>query len=132
MLIERKEDIWPSFKAFLARKNATQPRLGGSLDTRGIGNGCYWDIKDLEYWDEKIREKVEEFGLSCYPQEFEICDHFQMLGYMAYSGMPSHYPHWSYGKSYEKLKTMYDYGVSGLPYEMVINFKPRAGLPDAR
>ncbi|HEV8713953.1 MAG TPA: SpoVR family protein [Candidatus Binatia bacterium] len=83
-----------------------------------------WEIKDLEYWDEKIREKVEEFGLSCYPQEFEICDHFQMLGYMAYSGMPAHYPHWSYGKSYEKLKTMYDYGVSGLPYEMVINSNP--------
>src|SRR3989442_12402701 len=83
-----------------------------------------WDVRDLEYWDEKIREKVEEFGLSWYPQEFEICDHFQMLGYMAYSGMPSHYPHWSYGKSYEKLKTMYDYGVSGLPYEMVINSSP--------
>lgn len=83
-----------------------------------------WDIKDLEYWDAKIREKVEEFGLSCYPQEFEVCDHFQMLGYMAYSGMPSHYPHWSYGKSYEKLKTMYDYGASGLPYEMVINSSP--------
>jgi stage V sporulation protein R len=83
-----------------------------------------WDVKDLEYWDAKIREKVEEFGLSCYPQEFELCDHFQMLGYMAYSGMPSHYPHWSYGKSYEKLKTMYDYGVSGLPYEMVINSSP--------
>src|ERR1043166_10214396 len=47
-----------------------------------------------------------------------------MLGYMAYSGMPSHYPHWSYGKSYEKLKTLYDYGVSGLPYEMVINSSP--------
>lgn len=83
-----------------------------------------WDVRDLEYWDKKIREKVEEFGLSCYPQEFEVCDHFQMLGYMAYSGMPSHYPHWSYGKSYEKLKTMYDYGVSGLPYEMVINSNP--------
>jgi len=84
----------------------------------------YYDIKDLEYWDAKIREKVEEFGLSCYPQEFEICDHFQMLGYLAYSGMPSHYPHWSYGKAYEKLKTLYDYGVSGLPYEMVITSNP--------
>jgi stage V sporulation protein R len=83
-----------------------------------------YDIKDLEYWDAKIREKVEEFGLLCFPQEFEICDHFQMLGYMAYSGMPSHYPHWSYGKAYEKLKTLYDYGVSGLPYEMVINSSP--------
>lgn len=80
--------------------------------------------KDLEYWDARIREKVLEFGLDCYPQEFELCDHTQMLGYMAYSGMPSHYPHWSYGKAYEKLKTLYDYGVSGLPYEMVINSSP--------
>ncbi len=83
-----------------------------------------WAVKDLEHWDEKIRVKVQEFGLSCFDQEFEVCDHNQMLGYMAYSGMPSHYPHWSYGKSFEKLKTMYDYGVSGLPYEMVINSDP--------
>ena len=46
-----------------------------------------WDVKDLEYWDERIREKVAEFGLSCHPQEFELCDHLQMLGYLAYSGM---------------------------------------------
>jgi len=75
-------------------------------------------------WDERIRAKAEEFGLDCYSQEFELCDHNQMLGYMAYSGMPAHYPHWSYGKAYEKLKTLYDYGVSGLPYEMVINSNP--------
>ena len=83
-----------------------------------------WDVRELERWDEKIQTKVEDFGLSCYPQEFEVCDHSQMLGYMAYHGMPSHYPHWSFGKSYEKLKMMYDYGVSGLPYEMVINSSP--------
>src|SRR3954467_8024543 len=83
-----------------------------------------FSITDLERWDERIREKADQFGLDVYPQEFEICDHNDMLGYMAYSGMPSHYPHWSYGKSYEKLKTLYDYGVSGLPYEMVINSNP--------
>jgi stage V sporulation protein R len=83
-----------------------------------------WDIRDLEYWDERIREKAAEFGLSWYPQEFEICDHLQMLSSMAYSGIPSHYPHWSYGKAYEKTKTLYDYGVSGLPYEMVIASNP--------
>lgn len=82
------------------------------------------DIIELKRWDERIRKKADEFGLSCYPQDFEICDFKQMLGYMAYSGMPSHYPHWSYGKAYEKLKTLYDYGVSGLPYEMVINSNP--------
>ena len=83
-----------------------------------------YELADLEVWDARIRAKAEEFGLDCFPQEFEVCDHNQMLGYMAYSGMPSHYPHWSYGKSFEKLKTLYDHGVSGLPYEMVINSDP--------
>jgi len=83
-----------------------------------------YDLNDLIEWDQRIREKADEFGLDCFPQEFELCDHNQMLGYMAYSGMPSHYPHWSYGKAYEKLKTLYDHGVTGIPYEMVINSNP--------
>ncbi|RME60851.1 MAG: stage V sporulation protein R, partial [Candidatus Dadabacteria bacterium] len=74
-------------------------------------------IKELQEWDKKIYALVEKFGLNCYPQEFEICDHHQMIGYMAYSGMPSRYSHWSFGKAYEKQKTLYDYGVAGLPYE---------------
>lgn len=81
-------------------------------------------IAELESWDEKIKVLVERFNLKCYPQEFEVCDHNEMLGYMAYSGMPSRYAHWSYGKSFERQKTMYDYGASGLPYEMVINSNP--------
>ena len=83
-----------------------------------------YSLADLEYWDARIREHVVDLGLACCPQEFEVCDHPKMLGYMAYSGMPAHYPHWSYGKAYEKLKTLYDHGVSGLPYEMVINSNP--------
>jgi stage V sporulation protein R len=84
----------------------------------------HWSIDDLKHWDTRIRERVFEAGLSCFPQEFEICDQEQMLGYMAYSGMPAHYPHWSYGKSFEKQKTLYNHGASGLPYEMVINASP--------
>ncbi len=83
-----------------------------------------YEISELESWNEKILALVHKFGLDFYPLEFELCDHEQMLGYMAYSGMPSHYPHWSHGKSFEKLKTLYDYGISGLPYEMVINSNP--------
>ena len=86
-------------------------------------SGLY-SVSDLEYWDKRIQEKVREFGLDCFPQQFEVCDHNQMLSNMAYSGIPSHYPHWSYGKTYEKQKTLYDYGVAGLPYEMVINSNP--------
>src|SRR5215813_3540308 len=81
-------------------------------------------IEDLQEWNLRITDLVQKFGLDPYPQEFEICDHEQMLSYMVYSGMPSHYSHWSYGKAFEKLKTLYDYGLSGLPYEMVINSNP--------
>lgn len=83
-----------------------------------------YKIDELKEWNERILASARELGLETYPQEFEICDHEQMLSFMVYSGMPSHYPHWSYGKSFEKLKTLYDYGVGGLPYEMVINSNP--------
>ncbi|RIL00831.1 MAG: stage V sporulation protein R, partial [Proteobacteria bacterium] len=79
---------------------------------------------ELQEWDERIRALVQRYGLNCYPQEFEVCDHNEMIGYMAYSGMPSRYSHWSFGKAFERQKTMYEYGVSGLPYEMVINSYP--------
>ena len=83
-----------------------------------------YTVEELQDWNERIIELVEQFGLDPYPQEFEICDYEQMLSYMVYSGMPSHYPHWSYGKAFEKLKTLYDYALTGLPYEMVINSNP--------
>jgi stage V sporulation protein R len=83
-----------------------------------------YDIDELKKWDEKILELVARFKLNCYPQEYEICDHNDMLGYMAYSGMPSRYSHWSFGKSFERQKTLYNYGAAGLPYEMVINSNP--------
>ena len=95
-----------------------------SSTTTGPGAGGHWTVEELRRWDEKIREQVQAFGLSCFPQEFEICDQVQMIGYMAYSGMPAHYPHWSFGKRFEKLRTLHDVGATGLPYEMVINANP--------
>src|ERR1700724_3771601 len=83
-----------------------------------------YEFSELIEWDTKIRALADEFGLNCYPQEFELCDHNGMIGFMSYNGMPSHYPHWSFGKSYEKLKTLYDHGVAGLAYELVINSNP--------
>ncbi|MBZ4644658.1 MAG: stage sporulation protein [Petroclostridium sp.] len=83
-----------------------------------------YTIKQLEDWNNKIEEVVKDEGLDCYPQEFEICSYEDMLCYEAYVGMPSHYPHWSYGKAYEKKKTLYTYNLEGLPYEMVINSNP--------
>lgn len=81
-------------------------------------------FQDLEKWSNIIEKRSQEFGLDCYEQEFEIVSYEDMLCYEAYSGMPSHYPHWSFGKSYEKLKTLYSYDLTGLPYEIVINSDP--------
>jgi stage V sporulation protein R len=83
-----------------------------------------YTIADLEKWDGRIRRVVEEAGLNPFPQEFEVCDYHEMIGYEAYAGMPSHYPHWSFGKGFERKETLYQLGVVGLPYEMVINSNP--------
>ena len=83
-----------------------------------------YTLKDLEEWNEKIEDIVRKTGLDYYPQEFEIIGYKDMLAYESYFGMPSSYPHWSFGKSYEKNSTVYKYNLSGLPYEMVINSDP--------
>lgn len=83
-----------------------------------------YTLRELEEWNRRIEEVVEAAGLDCYEQHFEICNYEDMLCYEAYVGMPSHYPHWSYGKAYERQKTFYKYNLVGLPYEMVINSDP--------
>lgn len=83
-----------------------------------------YTVSDLEYWNGLIEEKAKELGLDYYPQEFEIINYNDMLAYEVYVGMPCMYPHWSFGKAYEKLKTLYKYNLTGLPYEMVINSNP--------
>lgn len=83
-----------------------------------------YTIEQLKDWDSKIIKIVEAVGLDCYPQEYEICSYEDMLCFEAYVGMPSHYPHWSYGKTYERKKMFYKYNLEGLPYEMVINSDP--------
>lgn len=86
--------------------------------------GLDYTLKDLEDWNEKIEELVKQTRLNYYPQEFEMIGYKDMLAYESYFGMPSSYPHWSFGKSYEKNSTTYKYNLSGLPYEMVINSDP--------
>jgi stage V sporulation protein R len=80
--------------------------------------------KTIEDWNIKIEKIAKNFGLDYYEQEFEYVGYKDMLAYEAYLGMPSRYPHWSFGKAYEKSSTIYKYNLSGLPYEMVINSDP--------
>ena len=83
-----------------------------------------WDFKTLKEWDDKICCLAESKGLNWYPVRYEVCDYFSMIGHMSYHGMPTHYGHWSYGKAFERTHQLYNLGVEGLPYELIINSDP--------
>jgi stage V sporulation protein R len=83
-----------------------------------------WSVKELEEWDERVCNVAVDFGLDWYPINYDICDYYEMIGHMSYHGLPSHYDHWSYGKSFERTHQMYNHGQSGLPYELIINSNP--------
>jgi stage V sporulation protein R len=83
-----------------------------------------WSIDDLKMWDEKICDIAKSHNLDWFPISYEICDYYEMIGHMSYHGMPSHYSHWSYGKSFERTHQMYNLGMEGLPYELIINSNP--------
>ena len=83
-----------------------------------------WNLNDLAEWDEKICEIAKSHNLDWYPIIYETCDYYEMIGNMSYHGMPSHYSHWSFGKSFERTHQMYNLGMEGLPYELIINSNP--------
>jgi len=83
-----------------------------------------WSLSQLKEWDDKICEVAKGYGLDWFPIDYEVCDYYEMIGHMSYHGMPSHFNHWSYGKSFERTHFMYNAGASGLPYELIINSDP--------
>jgi stage V sporulation protein R len=83
-----------------------------------------WIFSDLEEWDDRICELGRKNNLDWFPIIYEVCDYYEMIGHMSYHGMPVHYRHWSYGKSFERTHQMYNLGMEGLPYELIINSNP--------
>ena len=83
-----------------------------------------YTLSDLEKWDEKINAIYPKYKLDPYPIEYETVDYYEMIGAMAHHGMPSMYNHWSLGKAFERTHQMYNLGMEGLPYELIINSHP--------
>ena len=76
-----------------------------------------WTIEELHRWDDEIcKIAKEKYDLDWYPIEYEILDYHEMISAMAYTGLPTHYRHWSFGKSFERISTRYKLGMEGLPY----------------
>lgn len=80
------------------------------------------EIKLFEKALGDISAKAKEFGLEFFDMRFEICPADIIYTFGAY-GMPTRYSHWSFGKSFHRMKTQYDYNLSRI-YELVINSDP--------
>lgn len=83
-----------------------------------------WDFKFLQKYDDKICELSKDNNLDWFDIQYEVCDYYSMIGHMSYHGMPTHYGHWSFGKRFERTHQMYNLGMEGLPYELIINSNP--------
>jgi stage V sporulation protein R len=80
------------------------------------------ELKRLYELDEAIQEIAREFGLDFFPQEFDVIPVQKMLEIMAYH-FPVNFSHWSFGRDYERERTLYEHG-EGIPYEVVLNSNP--------
>ena len=81
------------------------------------------EVKELEEALARIWDlATNKFGLDPYPTRFEIVPSTVMYEVGSYA-LPGRYSHWTFGKAYHKMKTMYDLGLSKI-YEVVINSNP--------
>src|SRR6266542_1401154 len=84
------------------------------------------EIKELERSVELIWDVALRFGLDPFPTNFEIVPASVMYEVGSYA-LPGRYSHWTFGKAYQRMKTMYDFGLSKI-YEVVINTNPAYGF----
>ncbi|SHE76361.1 stage V sporulation protein R [Seinonella peptonophila] len=70
----------------------------------------------------EITEIASGFGLDFFSMRYEICPADMIYTFGAY-GMPTRFSHWSFGKTFHKMKLQYDLNLSKI-YELVINSDP--------
>jgi len=81
------------------------------------------EVKELEKAVERIWDvATSQFGLDPFPVRFEIVPSAVMYEVGSYA-LPGRYSHWTFGKAYHRMKTMYDFGLARI-YEVVINSNP--------
>src|SRR5256885_4213903 len=71
---------------------------------------------------DEIWKVGEQMQLDPFPIHFEIVPAKIMYEIGSY-GLPGRFSHWTHGKAFHQMKTMYDYGLSKI-YELIINTNP--------
>ncbi len=98
-----------------ARKKTPQPLFEEAL----------WGFETLKRTYDAIEDvALNDLGLDVYPNQIEIISSEQMLDAYSSIGMPLMYRHWSFGKHFVHHEKLYQKGVAGLAYEIVINSNP--------
>ncbi|MFY9224757.1 MAG: SpoVR family protein [Blastocatellia bacterium] len=80
------------------------------------------EVKALDDALKQIWDIALHNGLDPFPVRFEIVPATVMYEVGSYA-LPGRYSHWTFGKAYHRMKTMYDFGLSKI-YEVVINTNP--------
>ena len=82
-------------------------------------------LHDLEV---RIKEIAGDMGLLTTEVMFEVVTAQRVLEGMSYH-FPTNFSHWSFGRDYERNRTIYEHTGHGIPYEQVWNFEvPKAFL----
>ena len=79
-------------------------------------------LDELQEACAQIWEVAWGMGLRPFPMHYEVVPSSILYEFGAY-GLPGRFSHWTHGKAYHQMKTMYDYGLSKI-YELVINTNP--------
>ncbi|MFY9457929.1 MAG: SpoVR family protein [Candidatus Spechtbacterales bacterium] len=86
------------------------------------------DLERLKRLEVRIREICEDMGLLTTDIMFEIVPAQRVLEGMSYN-FPTNFSHWSFGRDFERNRTIYEHTGHGIAYEQVWNFDvPKAFL----
>ncbi len=77
---------------------------------------------ELEGALKDIWEIAHEYQLDPFPTNFEVVP-APIMNELGSYGIPGRFSHWTHGRAYRQMKTMYDHGMSKI-YELVINANP--------
>ena len=98
-------------------------RLEGVSQERSVALMNQQELDRLRRVEVRIREIAESMGLLTADVMFEIVPAQRVLEGMSYR-FPTNFSHWSFGRDYDRNRTIYEYTGQGIPYEQVWNFDP--------
>ncbi|MDP3697283.1 MAG: SpoVR family protein [Candidatus Taylorbacteria bacterium] len=86
------------------------------------------ELERLAEIEKRVEEYFKEWGLLTTEITFEVTTSQRVLEGMSYM-FPTNFSHWTFGRDYERHRTIYEHTGGGIPYEQIWNFnKPRAFL----